>query len=324
MHGLLCARGIPTCQRRVGESLRRSFPFQHSLRSVDVHNAVNPVPYRATFFGVKIHFDQNEKLAMYGVTHVLAVDGYSRKIVGFVTMPKKNPLTIYNTLFHPILQHYGLWDQVRMDHGTEFVLVTTVQQHLAPLRDRQHHHPALQTTSRQNHRAERLWVEVNRRLNYPMKAILVEMEGSEEIIMTNDITKFCVSWVTINVILCGVEKFISSWNAHRIPGSNGGIPNVLARIMDHTTRLPPGTIHTVENAVSLHTDGGGRLTPEGYFGVDPIQSFPQLQSLRERDFQHLYPSLEAVFENVVIDNGELFKQAIHSFITLTGQYATLV
>lgn len=54
-----------------------------------MHVAVNPVVYRANYFREKLHFDQNEKLVMYGVTHVLAVDGYSRKIVGFVTMPRR-------------------------------------------------------------------------------------------------------------------------------------------------------------------------------------------------------------------------------------------
>ena len=64
-----------------------------------MHVIVNLVPYRANYYGEKLHFGQNEKLVMYGVTHVLAVDGYSRKIVGFVTMPRKNPITIYYTLF---------------------------------------------------------------------------------------------------------------------------------------------------------------------------------------------------------------------------------
>jgi len=35
----------------------------------------NPVPYHADYFGHKLHIDQNEKLVMYGVTHVTAVDG---------------------------------------------------------------------------------------------------------------------------------------------------------------------------------------------------------------------------------------------------------
>ncbi len=87
MQGLLRVEGIRVCQSRVGESLERTFPFQQRQ---NMHNLVNPVPYRAIFFGEKLHFDHNEKLAMYGMTHVLAVDGNSRKIVGFVTASKES------------------------------------------------------------------------------------------------------------------------------------------------------------------------------------------------------------------------------------------
>ena len=73
---------------------------------------MNPVPYRASYFGEKLHFDHNEKLNMYGVVHVLAVDGYSRKIVGFIT-PRKNPIAIYGYLFRPVLSRCGIW---RTDH----------------------------------------------------------------------------------------------------------------------------------------------------------------------------------------------------------------
>lgn len=71
------------------------------------------------------------KLSMYGVTHVMAVDGYSRKIVGMITIPVKNPITIYNTLMKPLLETEGMWEQVRLDHGTEFAVVVTVQQHFS-------------------------------------------------------------------------------------------------------------------------------------------------------------------------------------------------
>lgn len=60
---------------------------------------LNPVPYNAAYVGHKIHLDQNEKLAMFGVTHVLAIDGFSSKIVGRSTMPVKNNLTIYSDVY---------------------------------------------------------------------------------------------------------------------------------------------------------------------------------------------------------------------------------
>ena len=50
---------------------------------------------RANHFGEKLHLDQNEKLVMYGVTHVVAVLWYSRKIVHFITIPKENSIVIY-------------------------------------------------------------------------------------------------------------------------------------------------------------------------------------------------------------------------------------
>ena len=78
--------------------------------------------------------DQNEKLAMYGATHVIAVDGLSRKVVRCITIPIKNPIAIYDLLFRPVLVEEGIWDQVRVDHGTEFFLILAVQNHLANLR----------------------------------------------------------------------------------------------------------------------------------------------------------------------------------------------
>ena len=39
----------------------------------------------------------------------------------------------------------------------------------------------------------------------------------DKIDMTNDVTKFCVSWVTCNVTKYGLTEFVASWNHHRIP-----------------------------------------------------------------------------------------------------------
>lgn len=47
----------------------------------------------------KLHMDQNEKLCMFGVTHVIAIDGFSKKIVGHSSMPIKNNLTIYEEVY---------------------------------------------------------------------------------------------------------------------------------------------------------------------------------------------------------------------------------
>lgn len=45
--------------------------------------------------GHKVHMDQNDKLAMFEVLHVLAIDGFSKKVVAHSTMPIKNNHAIY-------------------------------------------------------------------------------------------------------------------------------------------------------------------------------------------------------------------------------------
>ena len=53
------------------------------------------MPYKAPYFGYKGHFDKKEKLTQsYGCTHVLFVDGWSKLIAGFTSMPVKNPILI--------------------------------------------------------------------------------------------------------------------------------------------------------------------------------------------------------------------------------------
>ncbi len=49
--------------------------------------------------GHKLHVDQNEKLVMFGVTHVMAIDGFSKKVVGHSTMPIKNNIIIYEEVY---------------------------------------------------------------------------------------------------------------------------------------------------------------------------------------------------------------------------------
>lgn len=99
MCGLLPAEGMRIAESRVGTALHDVNPHYQQARQERTERQLNPKPYRASHFGDKIHIDQNEKLVMFGVTHICAIDGYSGKIVGFISMPVKNNLEIYNHLF---------------------------------------------------------------------------------------------------------------------------------------------------------------------------------------------------------------------------------
>ncbi|XP_056288295.1 uncharacterized protein LOC130205144 isoform X3 [Pseudoliparis swirei] len=126
MTGSLAAAGVFASESRVGAVLRNIHPPYHK----GARN-LNPLPYHAAYVGHKIHMDQNEKIVMFGVTHVLAIDRFSSKIVGQATMPVKNNLTIYNDVYRSAVMEYGMWDQVRVDHGKEFYLTLFMQEKLA-------------------------------------------------------------------------------------------------------------------------------------------------------------------------------------------------
>ena len=84
MQGLLATQGYLVAQSRVGASLCRVNPGTHIKRANLSERQRNPLPYTARYLGEELHIDQNEKLVMFGATHICGVDGYSGKIVGFV------------------------------------------------------------------------------------------------------------------------------------------------------------------------------------------------------------------------------------------------
>lgn len=72
----------------------------------------------------------------------------------------------------------------------------------------------------QNLTIERIWPEVNHRVNYPIKLKLIEMETQNYIDLTSPTVKFCVSFVSVNVAACGLKIFVEAWNSHPITGKN--------------------------------------------------------------------------------------------------------
>ena len=70
----------------------------------------------------------------------------------------------------------------------------------------------------QNHTIERLWIEVNARIAYPIKQVQLNMQEGDEISVESASHNYCISWFVMQVCNVGAALFISSWNAHPIPG----------------------------------------------------------------------------------------------------------
>jgi len=151
----------------------------------------------------------------------------------------------------------------------------------------------------------------------------MKQQGDGIIDMSDDITKFCTSWVTIRVISEPVRLFVNAWNAHTLPGSRGGIPNVLARSSSHVGQIPHAQIPTKDNATRNYESYGGHLSRQVSYGTDPLAAYPGLQALRERDFTQVFSSMNEIFEDILHDDGDLLKQAILFFIHINWRYVML-
>ena len=132
---------------------------------------------------------------------------------------------------------YGI--KLRLDKGKEWSLVIFIQDYMATHRHNtavspsvsgssrnvsysvQHYFTTVMTSSfsnGKNHTIERVWVEVNSRVNYPLKRILINMSESGEIDIDNSLHKFCTSWFVMQVANFGMQQFVAAWNSHPLPG----------------------------------------------------------------------------------------------------------
>lgn len=69
-----------------------------------------------------------------------------------------------------------------------------------------------------NHTVERIWVEINGRVNYPIKSCLIALEEAGDINMDCPYNQYCVSWFAIRVANVGTTIAVNAWNHHPIPG----------------------------------------------------------------------------------------------------------
>ena len=62
-------------------------------------------------------------------------------------------------------------------------------------------------------------MEVNSRVNYPIKIALLNLVENDQINTDDNVHKYCISWFIIQVASIGTSIFVRSWNEHPIPGN---------------------------------------------------------------------------------------------------------
>ena len=308
--GYLRTKGVRASTTAISKLQQQVDPqaFNTRLRGVKV---LNPVPYRADCFGHKLHLDQNEKLVMYGVFQVACIDGYSSQIIKHVVLPEKNNVLIYDKLFKPILDEKGVWSMLRTDHGTEFALVQFAQNMFQGYRLSTEGLPFVQSYSKNNLRIERWWVEVNHRVNYPIKKFLRDMEENGSLIYRNDTRWFIVGEFCRRVCEIGIERLVNSWNAHTVP--HRGVPNDLETPVGVVSEdIPTGTVLANE-----YVRLGGSITRPGatHSIYDEV-----LADARDSHFFSVAGGFEDIYGFVMANRFDLFQSCLHEYVNLTQQY----
>ncbi|CAB3986700.1 Hypothetical predicted protein [Paramuricea clavata] len=292
-------------QHRIAKSLQRVNPDYHQRRVHRTERQTNPIPYHADYFGHKLHIDQNEKLVMYGVTHVCAIDGYSRYITAHSTMPIKNNYIIYDQIFS------GSWKRILLDTLRTGVFGT--------LKRKPKERPSSSNRIKKESAIERLWVEVNARVNYPIKNALQSMEADGSIDMDSEEMKFHVSNVSRKLATLGLENVVRSWNYHPIPGV--GKPIEVHAANNRAVQIDPQLVPTAAEAGESYEGLGGQLTLFPSFGADPLANYGDRAESREQQFLNQI-SIQDIMSQLVNGSDLLFRNAIELFANITRNQLT--
>lgn len=82
-------------------------------------------------------------------------------------------------------------------------------------------------------------------------------------------------------------------------------------------RIDPTLVPSVEDAVILYENAGGKLTRECCFGIDPLQGNAEAIRRRESKFITENPAFDIIFDHLVSGDGDLLENAVLSFIQIT-------
>jgi len=267
MNGLLASSGVSVCEGRVGRSLARVNPIYHTSRQEGSDKIKNTKAYFSPHFGHNQHIDQHEKMVMFGITFVILVDGCSGYVLSFSVMPIKCNTTIYEEVYMPPIQEFGLWECLLADWGRENFLVCFMQEYY---RDRCPSAcgrlPYRQITSTSS-RVERLWEEVVRNIGYPMKNCLQNLEATSNISSSDPNCLYAIS--TVGMLICrqALTNWRAHWNSHAIPKS--GRPDSYIRSR-RNIKVPAGVLLSTAEAKQTYEDAGGQLSQPSIAGTDMV------------------------------------------------------
>jgi hypothetical protein len=112
--------GWAWARRQVYDVLHQLNPAAYEARRHWAQRRIGRGVYHAPHFHYSCHIDLACKLQQYGIYFGAMLDGATRMVLCLEALTDKLPVTIYDRLFQPVADRYGVPDQLISDKGNEW------------------------------------------------------------------------------------------------------------------------------------------------------------------------------------------------------------
>ena len=86
---------------------------------------------------------------------------------------------------------------------------------------------------------------------------------------------------------------------------------------NRTKRISPTLLPDPILAADMYRNGGGRLTDPEPYGLDPIANDLVKEDIRKKAFFDKYDSFDNIFNQLVNERPQMFKEALLFYINVT-------
>ena len=222
--------GFNVAEHRVRARYNWCFPMANLRRYMWVALRLIRRVYRAPYFCYSWHTDLNCKLVDLSIFWTANVDGATRAVLWLAPIADRRARTVFPH-FHGAATCFGMPDQLVTDHGKENVLMSfacNLVHNLIDPADRPFRPPHVVVMSILNVRIERLWGDVNVRLNRFIRMWAFYLEGQLNFNPSDPVHLGAFHRVTMPALEVAAAMYMQTRNNRRIKGPTAGIP---ARMM---------------------------------------------------------------------------------------------
>ncbi|XP_071855243.1 uncharacterized protein [Apostichopus japonicus] len=218
--GALRGRGIQIQRSRLRQAIRRVDPIGRTLRR---SRTIVRRTYSVAGPNELWHLHGNHKLIRWRFVIHGCVDGYSR-LITYLRCATDNRSATVLRLFQEATQIYGIPSRVRTDMGVEN---RDVAQFMIETRG-PNRRSIITGLSVHNQRIERLWCEVNQRVNSVFRDSFFSLEENGLLDPLDEDDMFSLHFVYLQVINESLREFVLQYNNHPLRTEHNRSPLQLA------------------------------------------------------------------------------------------------